>query len=204
LAQDSPGDAEELIREARSRWRARDTLHAQSLLNLLASTSNDLYRHDSQSDARMAERMGELDLRQFTRPLFPRVSLLELRGRARLMTAVQCEEPSRLRAVEGTARKLFAENEHAANGFAQLLMANVHMMRQEPLRAARAIELGVVELEPLGLDPWVQSARLALGRLRGDDRGYTLTETARAQLNVRGVAKPERFAAMYMPALLAQ
>ncbi len=201
LALDAPRDAEALVREARSRWRARETLHAQSLFNLMASTSCDLYRHEAEAEARFAERVSDLNLPQFMRPRFSRVNVLELRGRARLMSAVRSKELSRLRAVDGDVRKLFAENERAASGFAQLLLANVYALRGDLLRAMCAVELGIAELEPLGLDPWVQSARYALGKLRGDDRGRTLEETARAQLKVRGVVKPERFVASFMPFL---
>jgi hypothetical protein len=200
LANDAPGDAEALVREARSRWRARETLHAQALLNVLASTASDLYRRDDSADLRLAQRLEELDLPQFMHTLFVRVSFLELRGRARLMAAVRRGDLARLRAVEHDARRLLAEREPAASGFAHCLLANVHRLRGDTLHATRALEQGIALLTPLGLEPWLQCGRLALGQLRGGDRGYTLQETARAQMKARGIVRPSRYLTMMMPA----
>jgi eukaryotic-like serine/threonine-protein kinase len=203
LASDLPELSELQVKESRSRWRARETLHTQALLNTLASTACDLYRRDECADVRLSQRFNELELREFLRVMFVRVSLLELRGRARLAVAAQRGELTRLRAVELDARRLLGEHERSATGFAELLMANVHMLRGDHAGALAALERGIAELEPLGLDPWVQCAHLALGQLRGGDRGHTLEETARAQMKARGVQRIDRYLAMMMPAFVS-
>ncbi|MDB4976215.1 MAG: ATPase/protein kinase family protein [Myxococcaceae bacterium] len=199
LADDAVELAEARLCEAASRWSPRDTLNTQSVLRLLGSSALDLYRRTEHAEQRFESRMEELDLRQLRRLPFERIALLELGARTRLLAAALRPSPAAFRAVEADVVRLLHEHEPAASGFAHLLLGNLHFARGDRARSLKLLEQGIAELDPLGLGQWVAPARLALGRLCGGTRGYAMEESARAQLKQRGVARPERFAAMMLP-----
>ena len=200
LANHAPELAREHLREASSRWEPQSTLHAQTLLRLLAAGAIDLYTRHERAEACFQERVTALDLKQLMRVWFVRVALTECWARAKLLTAVQRRDEGALRAAEADARRLLREHDPAASGFAHLLLANVHHYRAEPARAVRALEQGLAQLDPLGLGQWVIPARLALGRLLGGERGYTMEQSARALLKLHGVQRCDPYVSMMLPA----
>ncbi len=199
LARDAPEQAREQLREGASRWGARGTLHAQALLSLFGHTAADLYEGREQTLPLLEQRLAECQLKQFLYAPFVRISLTELCARARLFAQARAREPASLRAIEAGARRLLRERDQAALGFGQLVLANLHALREQPGQAARALELAQSALDPLGLGQWLWPARFALGRVQGGTRGRALAEAARAQLVQNGVQRPERFAAMMLP-----
>jgi serine/threonine protein kinase len=199
LADNAPERAEACLHEASSRWPAREALHTQALLRMVGAVSVELYRRGEHADRRFSQLVAQVGVTQLQRVASVRVWLTELQARTKLAAAAQRRDAGALRAAEASAERLLREHEPAARGFAQLLMANVHMQRAEPARALRALEQGLAVLDPLGLGQWVLPARLAQGRLLGGERGYTMEESARAQLKQRGVQRPDRYVAMMLP-----
>ncbi|MEY4511350.1 MAG: hypothetical protein RLZZ450_3472 [Pseudomonadota bacterium] len=200
LANDAPESAEQRVREAESRWRTHESLHTQALLGLVARTAIDLYARVPGADERFVGRLDELEVNQWRRVRFVRVTLLELSARTQLLAAARRRDLGLLRGAEADARRLFAIGEPAASGFAHLLLANVHSFRNEHARAQRFLESALGELSPLGLGQWVVPARVALGRSIGGERGFTMEAAARSQLRLLGVQRPDRFVSMMLPA----
>lgn len=202
LAQDLPNEASDNVAEAISRWASGDEFHFQHLFALMAAASIELYRESPQALDRLDAKWPELKKRLFLRVRYARTVLLELRGRARVLASRKRRDPVLLRLAQGDARALFRERDPIARGFAHLIQANVQQERGQVGRAVEELRLGIGYLEGHGLDLWVPSAKLELGRLIGGDEGRGLIAQVEASFRGGGVRSPQRFAAMLMPGFI--
>jgi serine/threonine protein kinase len=202
LARDLPNEAAENAHEALARWASGSEFHFQHLFGLVASAYIELYRESPAALDRLDEKWPELKKQLFLRVRFARTTLLELRGRARVLAARKRKDPSLLKLAQADARTLLHERDPVASGFAHLINASVHRERGDEQRAVEQLRLGIPYLESFGLDLWVPSAKLELGRLLGGDEGRRLERDATAAFKAQNIRNPSRFVAMLMPGFM--
>jgi hypothetical protein len=199
LSRDLPNEAAEDVRAAAARWEGARYLHVQHVFALVAVSYTDLYRGVTRGLETLEQRWGVFKRQFFLQVRFPRTTLYELRGRARLLAAKQRKDPALLRAAEADARVLLAQGEPPERGFAQLLLANAAIQRGQLERGVELLRDGIGLLEPHGLELWSLSARCVLGQLIGGETGDAVHREAYGVLAGRGVKNPERMVAMMLP-----
>jgi tetratricopeptide (TPR) repeat protein len=199
LVRDLPNEAAEDIRESVAHWEELQSLHMQHVVALIASTYVDLYRGVPRALELLDEKWPQLKHQFFLYVRFPRATLYELRGRARVLTAKRRKEPALLRAAEADVKVLLAQDEGPEHGFGRMLQANVFAQRGHSERAAELLRAAIGDLDAHGLELWSLSGRYVLGRVLGGDAGAAMREQARSTLAARGVVNVGRIASMMLP-----
>ena len=199
LSRDLPNEAAEDVRESVVRWEHDHELHVQHLFSLVGATYVDLYRGVPRSLETLEAQWGPLRRQFFLHVRFSRTTLLELRGRARLLSAKRRKDTGLLCAAEADARGLFSHGEGAERGLGQLLLAGVQFQRGQPERSIAFLQGAILELEAVGLELWSLSARYVLGRLLGGDSGAAVRGQARDLLGERGVVSVPKLTHMMLP-----
>jgi tetratricopeptide (TPR) repeat protein len=199
LVRDLPNEAAEDIREAIVHWDDAGDLHMQHVVALMASTYVDLYRGVPRALEGLDAKWPQLKRQFFLYVRFPRATLLELRGRARVLSAKRRKDPALLRAAEADARTLLAQDEGPEHGFGRMLLANVLAQRGQSERAIELLGTAIGELEGHGLELWSLCGRYVLGRLLGGDAGQAQRAQARSTLLSRGTVNVGRLVSMMLP-----
>jgi eukaryotic-like serine/threonine-protein kinase len=199
LVRDLPNEAAEDIRAGLPRWEQLQQVQMQHVVTLIASTYIDLYRGVTRALEQLELAWPQVKRQFFLYTRYPRSTLYELRGRARLLVAKRRRDPTLLRAAEADARTLLAQDEGPEHGFGRILLAGVCAQRGQPERALELLRVAVDDLDRRGLELWSLSGRYVLGRLLGDADGRALREQARGTLTARGVVNVGRFANMMLP-----
>src|SRR5262249_40362039 len=157
------------VKQGLARWDAQGLFHYQHALALIAGAHIETYRDTDAALELLSAGWSEVKRHRFMHAAFVRVTLYELRARARIGASRKRRDPMLLGAALADARRLEFERTPLPMGVAQLLRANVAMARGDLERAVDRLRAGIVHMESYGLGPWLLASRVALGELlRGD------------------------------------
>ncbi|WP_437304645.1 serine/threonine-protein kinase [Sorangium sp. So ce388] len=203
LAADDPGAATALARDALALWPPeQENFLFQHWLGLKTSVYSDLYAGRAVDAFQRicsawprAERSSLLELQ------FVRVFALQLRAGASLaLAAARPADRRRLVAMaERDARRLEREPAPIARAAASLIHATAAAQRGRTGGALGYIEEAIAGYEAAGMALHAAAARRRRGVLAGGDEGRRQVAEADAHMAAEGIAKPERWAAMYAP-----
>ncbi len=121
-------------------------------------------------------------------------------GRALMLRALRGDRAPHLRAIEAIARSLHKERYRLGAPMAAHLRAGVAFLRDDPARAVSELERAATGYASAGMALHDATMRYWAGVLKGGDEGRALRDSARADVESRGVRAPERWFVWALPA----
>jgi hypothetical protein len=204
LAADEPERTRQEITESFAKW-SQQGFHLQHYWELASRVYCDLYTDDGRTALdRLTARWPVLSRSQVLRIQSVRIEALDLRGRARLVTAARLlpSDPERRQLIDGAARDA-REIERLgatwARPMGQLLSAGVAVGRGEVARATAILDEAVRGFEAGGMAVHAAAARRRRGQLLGGGEGARLVAEADQWMTSERVKNPRRLAALLAP-----
>jgi hypothetical protein len=200
LAADNVDGARRDLHEAMAQWPVRG-FHLRHYQSLFAEVQIDLYRRDAgRAWDRLQSHWPALASSGFLRLQTIRIEMVELHGRCAL-AATRGATRALLRQVEHDARQIEREHMAWSDPLAQLLRAQVAVLRGDRrssagfLAAANGFDAADMALR-------AQATRRCLGRLLGGSQGQSLVDAADHWMRGQDIHNPERMTGMLVPGLL--
>ena len=200
LAADDVAGARTLARKGFEMW-TRTGYHLQHLYSLRAELYCNLYEGRAETGAgRLHEAWSDVRRSGLLRVPLSRIDALNLRARLALATAeVLPNGRPLLRAAARDVRRLSRERRVDAIVHARLLGAAIAAMRADRRGAIAALEDATRESEAANMRLHAASARRRKGQLIGGEAGRALVAAADEVMRRSGVARPDRWVALYAP-----
>jgi eukaryotic-like serine/threonine-protein kinase len=212
LADDQAEEARDRCDQALASWPSSD-FQFQHYLSLIAQTQIDLYEgHADVALERIEGAWKQLKSSYHLKVQHFRVTMFHLRARALIASAFQALENqtrsfagqiSRMRLIRRARSDVAAiEREETAWGraLARTLRGALAVLDGEKEQAIAELEAAARELGELGMELYAAAALRRAGELRGGDQGRAQVEEAGARMDVCGVLRPSRVAAVLVPA----
>ncbi|APR85069.1 large transcriptional regulator [Minicystis rosea] len=201
LAGDRPGEARREALDAVRRWPPRQW-HVPHWGALLTRVSASLYEGDGVGAyATLEAGLAEIDGSPLPRVELLRIETIALRGASAIAAMAGSSEGEQVfRVAERTMRALEREPGAFARPFALELRGALALARGQESRAIPLFEEAERAFGALEMGLRAAAARRRRGEIMGGDLGATLCRGADAWMRDRGIARPDRVAAMLSPA----
>jgi hypothetical protein len=196
LARDDPDGALEVLEDGIRRWSVAG-FHVQHFYDLQSRTQVDLYRRDGEGALRRLEEAAPLlKSSLLLRGQSLRVKWADLQARALLCAR---SDAASLKRVESHAARILREKLAWATPIGQLLLAQVALRRGDKQRAEEIFATAADGFAAADMPLHQAAARRARGLVLTD--GGAIVESAESSLNGRLVRRPDRLAALLVPAV---
>ncbi|MFT3775128.1 MAG: hypothetical protein QM820_58015 [Minicystis sp.] len=201
LVNDRPSEARREAVDAIRRWPSR-AFHLPHWYALLTRATASLYEGDGMgAHADVEGCWSELEDSPLLRVESVRVEALALRGASAIAAAALGSDGEyALRVAERSRRALGREPSAFARPFAAELGAAIALARGNDARALALYEEAERAFGSLEMGLHAAAARRRRGEIASSDEGRSLLEGADAWMSDRGIARPDRIAAMLSPA----
>jgi hypothetical protein len=205
LAQDDPSGALERVLDGMRRWSQRE-FHTQHYWKLLAEAQIDLYRGDPTAAwSRIVATWPDLKRSMLLRVQMVAIEVGHLRARAALAlareTSRESERARLLRAAAADAGRLQQTGAPWALPLAALVRAGIAAIRGDADSAARLGDQAAYGFDAVDMALYAAAARRRRGEIIGGDEGRELVDAADAMMKRELIRKPERMAAVLVPAM---
>jgi len=203
LARDKADEATRVARESLDRW-ASHGFQMQHYYQLYSHCTADLYAGRA---GLVAERIDhswtELSRSMLLRVQFVRLSLFDVRARARLAAAYasgsEAERARLLDAAEKNGRRIAREKMAWSNPLAEIVAACAAATRGDLERAEAGFAAAAEASDAADMALHAAVARRRRGHLLGGEEGRALVVAADDWMRAQKVANPERFADLLAP-----
>jgi hypothetical protein len=198
LAAGQPDDSRRMADEAIAGW-SRAGFHSPHFNDLYRQTEIDLYRGDAAGAlSRLTAGWQPLKQSHILRNQFALIEITHLRARARIAAAAS-DRRLLADALQDAAR-IERQQTRWGGAFAMLVRAGVAAARGERESAVTLLLRAETLLEQTDMGLHLAAARWQRGAALGAAEGSSLVADAHATMTAQGIAEPERYAGVLVPA----